>query len=206
MAISFNTSRSFGTTKTRTIRTKSTKKNNDLDELKLRIQQLVVESDLDKKVENIITPVIHREAPKFGQMLTLPSEVKITMIYDRAQCAQLFSLIESGQVGIDCEWKPTKMKGEQQNRVALMQLADKRSVYLIDTIALADCPVLDKVLNRVFKSVTLLNFGGHNDFEIIERSFPKSSFYKGTINMVDVQKTYRFYTNGYNDTSLSNVA
>ncbi|XP_072936683.1 exonuclease mut-7 homolog [Epargyreus clarus] len=85
------------------------------------------------------------------------------------------SLPGCGVVSIDCEWKPSF--GASQSQVALMQIATGDSVYLIDTLLLAD-KQYNSFWNTFNKSlldnaeIIKLGFGLEQDLREVKASIP----------------------------------
>ena len=82
-------------------------------------------------------------------------------------------------VGVDTEWKPSVLLGmnsEEDNRVAVIQVATADVVYLIDMVQLADC--LDDKHSKLFaesflynKKIIKLGYGFTHDIKMMLRSF-----------------------------------
>ena len=74
-------------------------------------------------------------------------------------------------------------------RPALLQLSDETTTYLIDLVALANSPVLDSVLTKIFthQESLCLGFSFRSDLEVFQRHFAEMNFYRSIANFVDVQ-------------------
>ncbi|XP_004301383.1 PREDICTED: uncharacterized protein LOC101291344 [Fragaria vesca subsp. vesca] len=72
-----------------------------------------------------------------------------------------YHIEEVGVAGLDCEWKPSYVKGGEENKVSIMQLASGKMVFILDLIKLfEDVPdVLDECLTRIFQSPKILKLG-----------------------------------------------
>ncbi|XP_022903188.1 exonuclease mut-7 homolog [Onthophagus taurus] len=80
-------------------------------------------------------------------------------------------------IGVDCEWKPSF--GVQRNELALMQIASRRAVYILDTISLAHQANLWQELGKtVFNNCDILKLGFSftGDTSMILQSLPSLSF------------------------------
>jgi hypothetical protein len=54
--------------------------------------------------------------------------------YDEAN--QQVAQLQPGHYGFDLEWKPTYVKGQPENRVAIVQLANNQTILLIQVSAM----------------------------------------------------------------------
>lgn len=63
-----------------------------------------------------------------------PIKLQYIRDYDEANLA--VEKLQPGAYGFDLEWKPTFVKGQGENRVALVQLANDQDILLIQVSAL----------------------------------------------------------------------
>ena len=83
--------------------------------------------------------------------------------------APLWILESQKIIGIDCEWRPSITKYHQAG-VALIQIACKDYVFLIDIIALKDSERLDEILTNIFISdIIIVGMDFKNDMKEISR-------------------------------------
>ena len=68
--------------------------------------------------------------------MKLPADLEVKFICKIEEVPLLKSLIGKEYVGMDSEWRPTMTKFDNM-RPALLQLADDKTAYLIDLVALA---------------------------------------------------------------------
>ena len=97
----------------------------------------------------------------------LPERVHIKFISHENECEQLLQLIGQPMIGMDSEWRPVMSK-YVTTRPALLQLSDETTAYLIDLVALANSPVLDSVLTKIFthQESLCLGFSFRSDLEV----------------------------------------
>jgi hypothetical protein len=67
-------------------------------------------------------------------------EAKCHYIRDVHQANTLVGLLQ-GPVGFDLEWKPTFRKGQPENPVSLIQLANQEAILLIQVSAMSGKPL-----------------------------------------------------------------
>lgn len=80
-------------------------------------------------------------------------------------------------IGIDCEWKPSF--GGQSNELALMQIATRNCVFVIDIVSLGGQRSLWQELSRsVFNNCDILKlgFGMSSDIHMIRQALPNLNF------------------------------
>ncbi|XP_017786013.1 PREDICTED: exonuclease mut-7 homolog [Nicrophorus vespilloides] len=80
-------------------------------------------------------------------------------------------------VGIDCEWKPSF--GSQKNELALIQVATRRAVFVIDVIKLINTQALYDFGRVCFDNCDILKlgFGLAGDIAMIKQTIPYLHFY-----------------------------
>jgi len=76
--------------------------------------------------------------------------------------------------------------------VALMQIGDKRNIFLFDMKALNESEVLDEHLTKVFDNdkIDIIGMSFHNDLREIAFGCPKLKFFKKIENLYDVQPMF----------------
>lgn len=62
--------------------------------------------------------------------------VKLHYIRDYDEANVAVEKLQPGAYGFDLEWKPTFVKGQSENRTALVQLANDKDILLIQVSAL----------------------------------------------------------------------
>lgn len=96
-------------------------------------------------------------------------------------------------VGIDCEWKPTF--GVHSNELALMQIATRKEVYVLDTIVLGSkVPHLWQELSQfLFNNCDILKLGFSfvNDTSMIKQSLPHLSFNQKQEGILDLLSLWK---------------
>jgi len=60
----------------------------------------------------------------------------VTYVRDHRQADDLLQRLNKGPYGFDLEWKPTFIKGQAQNRVALIQIANDQTILLLQVSAM----------------------------------------------------------------------
>lgn len=112
--------------------------------------------------------------------------------------ATFTSFLETGLkdvdiVGVDCEWKPSF--AGHFNELALMQIATRNRVYIIDVISLgalnSNCW---QQLSRVLFNncdILKLGFGFTSDFSVIQKSIPELNFNSKQVGILDLLSLWR---------------
>ena len=99
-------------------------------------------------IEDIFAPLSKPDEDYFR----LPSETNVTFIGSEEEIKLAEPLLEATCVGVDCEWRPSLVKF-QNTKVALLQIGDKKNVFLFDMKKLNESSVLDELLTKVFLTI-----------------------------------------------------
>jgi len=105
-------------------------------------------------------------------------------------------------VGLDCEWRPELNNGGRRNPVALLQVATRTHVFLVDMLCLASAGpggrtaegnesmrFLNKMLGTLFDSTDAIVLGYHfgNDRSRLLSSYPSLECFKKMSNLCDLR-------------------
>ncbi|KAH9306065.1 hypothetical protein KI387_010469, partial [Taxus chinensis] len=105
-----------------------------------------------------------------------------------------FNSPEVKVVGIDCEWKPNCLRGEDPNQVSILQIATEKKVLIFDMIGLSEGEhdALDTCLKVVFHSPNILKLGYafHRDLEQLFESYRDLECFHFCDGILDLQKVY----------------
>ncbi|GLJ10134.1 hypothetical protein SUGI_0122780 [Cryptomeria japonica] len=105
-----------------------------------------------------------------------------------------FSSAEIEVVGIDCEWKPNYVRGQDPNQVSILQIATGKKVLIFDLIGLYEREpnVLDTCLKVVFHSPSILKlgYGFRQDLEQLFESYTDLECFHFCDGILDLQKLY----------------
>ncbi|CAI2385260.1 unnamed protein product [Moneuplotes crassus] len=160
-------------------------------------------------------------------LMRLPSRVK-TMIIDHESQLEFpidinesrspKDILESAEIlGIDCEWRPPITRFDAKG-VALIQIASREVVFLIDIIALKDSAKLDQILTKIFTSeTTIVGMDFRNDMKEIglrirgptniteEEEKIQEGFWQRIHNFYDISTVFKNYSN-QKSSKLSDIA
>jgi hypothetical protein len=96
-------------------------------------------------------------------------------------------------VGIDCEWKPNF--GSQKNELALMQIATRKNVFILDIITVGTkVPHLWQELGKfLFNNCDILKlgFGFTSDITMIKQSLPELNFTPKQLGFLDLLSLWK---------------
>ncbi|XP_044262424.1 exonuclease mut-7 homolog [Tribolium madens] len=96
-------------------------------------------------------------------------------------------------VGIDCEWKPNF--GSQKNELALMQIASRKNVFILDIISIGTkVPHLWQELGKfLFNNCDILKlgFGFTSDILMIKHSLPELNFTPKQVGFLDLLSLWK---------------
>ena len=87
--------------------------------------------------------------PKYKKYYRLALEnSEILFVDNRAKLKIFFNHFETNKqldlIGIDCEWKPSTIKGVPESPISIMQISTRKNIFLIDLLALSE------VINKEF--------------------------------------------------------
>ncbi|ERN16792.1 hypothetical protein AMTRI_Chr02g221460 [Amborella trichopoda] len=98
-------------------------------------------------------------------------------------------------VGIDCEWRPNYVKGREQNKVSILQIASERKVFIIDLIKLSkdDPNSLNSCIRRILCSHRILKLGYNLqcDLHQLSYSYEELECFQHYDMLLDVQKMFK---------------
>ena len=96
-------------------------------------------------------------------------------------------------VGVDCEWKPSF--GSQKNELALMQIASRKNVFILDIISIGTkVPHLWQELGKfLFNNCDILKlgFGFTSDILMIKQSLPELNFTPKQVGFLDLLSLWK---------------
>ncbi|KAL3688911.1 hypothetical protein R1sor_015220 [Riccia sorocarpa] len=102
-------------------------------------------------------------------------------------------------VGLDSEWKANHVKGTQENKVAILQLATPKRVFVFDMLQLSEelPEALDDCLKVVFHEPNVLKLGYavNNDLERLVHSYQGLECFSLCESLLDLQ-TFAGHTKG----------
>lgn len=67
---------------------------------------------------------------------TFQPPISFEYVTDCDRAEELLAVLEPGTFGFDVEWKPAFLKGQPENKVALIQLANNEVIYLLQVSAM----------------------------------------------------------------------
>ncbi|CAH0547599.1 unnamed protein product [Brassicogethes aeneus] len=96
-------------------------------------------------------------------------------------------------VGIDCEWKPSF--GNKTNELALMQIATRKFVFILDVINLSDkVPPLWQELGKLLfnnSGIVKLGFSFSSDYAMIKQTLPLLNFSTKQVGFLDLHSIWK---------------
>eukprot|EP00249_Psilotum_nudum_P010644 c22674_g1_i1 orf=371-2185(+) len=129
---------------------------------------------------------------RFIQLTDIIPEEKVFWVDSSKELAITANhLSDANVVGIDCEWKANRLKGEEPNAVAILQVATPELVFIFDLINLSKeaADDLDKCLKTVFQSPNILKLGYavHNDLKLLVKSYQDLECFHTCNSVLDLQ-------------------
>ena len=136
----------------------------------------------------------------------IPEGTNVTFIGCEEDIPLAAPLLEATNLGIDCEWRPSLVKFNKTS-IALLQIGDKKDVFLIDMVALKESEALDELLTKVFRNdnTNIIGMSIHNDFRELAKGAPKQQFFKRIENLYDVQPMFAGLYNESKGMGLSKI-
>jgi hypothetical protein len=96
--------------------------------------------------------------------MRLPDKFPVHWIGTEQDCEKLLMLLEEPYIGVDAEWRPNVFKFHV-TKPSLFQLSGLKNAFLVDLFSLANNPVLDEALTKVFsnKNSVIVGFSFDSD-------------------------------------------
>ncbi|CAG9831594.1 unnamed protein product [Diabrotica balteata] len=150
-----------------------------------RVQQKIVPQDIiwdDDEIQQPSEQIDYHKMP-------LPMSA-ICLIDDPLRFENFLDMAsqEVDIIGIDCEWKPSF--GGQLNELALMQIATRKNVFILDIINIGNkCPHLWQELGKfIFNNCDILKVGFSltGDMHMIRQALPNLNFSTKQVGVLDL--------------------
>ncbi|XP_063920032.1 exonuclease mut-7 homolog isoform X2 [Zophobas morio] len=158
------------------------------DEERLHQRNIVPDEDSWSNEELQTTePTDYHQFPlPFSNIHLIDTEESFEQFLDRG-------LQDVDVVGVDCEWKPSF--GSQKNELALMQIASRKNVFILDIISIGTkVPHLWQELGKfLFNNCDILKlgFGFTSDILMIKQSLPELNFTPKQVGFLDLLSLWK---------------
>jgi LEA14-like dessication related protein len=159
------------------------------EDLKAKLEKVHIEPE-DMKIDSV-EDVFGPLSEPAEEYCRLNEDTNVTFIGSEEEVKLAEPLLESTCLGVDCEWRPSLVKFNPTG-VALLQIGDKKNIFLIDMKALNESEVLDELLTKVFQNpdTNIIGMSFHCDLSALASGAPKLKFFKRIENLYDVQPMY----------------
>lgn len=183
-------------------------RNGIFDQLRTDVQEKLRDVEVteeDMKIDTVPDKFGPLSEPE-SEYVRLPSDTNVTFIGSEEEIKLAEPLLHSKCLGVDCEWRPSLVKFNTTG-VALLQIGDKKDIFLIDMKALKESQILDDLLCKVFENTEtdIIGMSFHNDLSELGRGCPNLKFFKKIENLYDVQPIYASLYKQHDGCGLSKI-